>query len=167
MPGFRVTKYDPQLRDASGAFLGDDWISVSDIGKAYGGRTLTRSEYLLVELKYVAAVVAFMEVVRVDELTISDLERRDALQARLGDLGCADVLENGRIVRGTQLECVVRAALREAAWFRLSGSNGAYVHFGFDYYMYVGSTLPVLHFPKLPTGLFAERMASPYWADEE
>lgn len=165
MPGFRVTKYDPQQRDASGAFLGDDWISVSDIGKPYGGRTLTRSEYLLVEDKYVTAVVEFMEILSVDELIIADLELREVGEDNLPDHGCTHALVNGRVVRGAELECVVRMALREQAWFRLNGRAGFYVHFGYDYYMYIGASVSVLHYPKLPPGLFAERMESPYWPD--
>jgi len=46
---YRVTKYDPSLRDARGAYSADDWTSVTDIGHAFGGVTLTDTEYQRIE----------------------------------------------------------------------------------------------------------------------
>jgi hypothetical protein len=38
----RVTKYDPALRvGGRGAFTGDDWTSVSDVGRTFDGVVLT------------------------------------------------------------------------------------------------------------------------------
>src|SRR5262249_56008880 len=42
---FRVTKYDPRFRDSRGAYMREDWIAMSDIGKSFEGVTLTASEY--------------------------------------------------------------------------------------------------------------------------
>ena len=37
MSGYRISKYDPWLRDERGYFTGEDWTSFSDIGKEYLG----------------------------------------------------------------------------------------------------------------------------------
>lgn len=57
---FRVTKYDPAHRDRHGAYTRDDWISVSDIGRAFAGVVLTETEYRRVEDAYTTAAVAFL-----------------------------------------------------------------------------------------------------------
>ena len=45
MVEYRVTKYNPASRDASGAYVADGWTSVTDIGGAFGGVVLTENEY--------------------------------------------------------------------------------------------------------------------------
>ena len=40
--------------------------------------------------------------------------------------------------------------------------TGAYVHFGYDYYMYLGSDVPGATLGLLPTGLYFEKMDSPH-----
>jgi len=42
---YRVTKYDPAWRDASGAYIVDEWTSVTDIGRAFGGRPDSHARY--------------------------------------------------------------------------------------------------------------------------
>lgn len=39
---FRVTKYDPSLRAEGGAYFGDDWTSINDIGRTFRGRQQLR-----------------------------------------------------------------------------------------------------------------------------
>jgi hypothetical protein len=46
---YRVTKYDPALRDARGAYTADEWIQFKQIGSAFGGVVLTEGEYLRIE----------------------------------------------------------------------------------------------------------------------
>jgi len=72
---FRVTKYDPALRDASGAFTGDEWTSFDDIGETFSGVTLSGASYRCVEDSYVAAATAFMREAGVKSLVIAGLER--------------------------------------------------------------------------------------------
>jgi hypothetical protein len=38
---FRVTKYNPELRDRAGAFTAHDWTSITEVGSAFNGRVLT------------------------------------------------------------------------------------------------------------------------------
>jgi hypothetical protein len=45
---YRVTKYDPAHRAASGAYR-DEWTSFSDIGRSFGGVILTVEQYQRIE----------------------------------------------------------------------------------------------------------------------
>ena len=67
---YRVTKYDPVLRDATGAYTSDDWTAVTDIGCAFGGVILTEDEYRRVEQAYVDSALAFIREGRLSSLTV-------------------------------------------------------------------------------------------------
>ena len=43
---YRITKYDPTLRDAEGRYLPWTWTSYSDIGRAVNGCALCPAAYL-------------------------------------------------------------------------------------------------------------------------
>lgn len=45
MRKYRITKYDPALRNEDGWYMPDDWIDWSDIGKTYNGNMLDACEY--------------------------------------------------------------------------------------------------------------------------
>jgi hypothetical protein len=48
---YRVTKYDPALRDERGAYTGDDWTMFDQIGETFSGVRLTLSTYLDLEAR--------------------------------------------------------------------------------------------------------------------
>ncbi len=154
MFGFRVTKYDPALRDARGAYTRDEWTVVSDIGQSFGGVVLTEAEYRRVKDAYATAIVAFLREAEVPSLAVSGLENHAAVPlpfAEDSSLGLAEVGE------------VVRSMLREEFWCRLEAA-GAFVHIGWDYYMYVGIPRPCPGAEGLARqlGLFVEPFRSPY-----
>lgn len=166
MSGYRVTKYDPALRRADGAYGRDEWTSVSDVGSSHDGETLTCARYLAVEDAYVDSVHRFMQVVKVMCMRVVDLEITGevaALPEPLVDEASARLhrVSDGQQVAGEQLDWVVRLALRELLWCRLEGERGFYVHFGYDYYMYIGSDCELVP-PPLPEGMYAEVHSSPY-----
>jgi hypothetical protein len=61
---------------------------------------------------------------------------------------------------------VLRALLREEYWCKLE-SDSAYIHVGYDYYMYVGVPAECREAVAEATrlGLFVEPMQSPYEAN--
>jgi len=169
MPGFRVTKYDPAFRSSDGQYVRDDWTSIADIGCAFGGRVLDVTEYLRTETAYVTAVRLFMNCARLSVLVIRDLQVNSAPVEDLAESTAERIskVTDGTEVRGDDLDWIVRLALREAIWCRLEGSNGFYVHFGYDYYMYVGATESGLAASKLPPGIFAEDFESPWQREQD
>ncbi|NUT56621.1 MAG: hypothetical protein HOQ03_11665, partial [Thermoleophilia bacterium] len=58
---YRVTKYDPAQRDASGAFTGEDWTALSDVGKSFNGEQLSLSTYLDMEATHLVVVASFLD----------------------------------------------------------------------------------------------------------
>src|SRR5476651_1262643 len=75
MFGWRITKYNPQYRDDSGAYLKNEWTCYSEIGKTFEGKIFTFEEYLKIENAYIQAVLLFMECLNLDSLRISCLEK--------------------------------------------------------------------------------------------
>ncbi len=102
MQSWRVTKYDPARRDKRGAFIGDDWTSISDIGRSFGGVLLTREEYLRSEGLYVEAVLTFLREAGLRRLQVSKHEPRTG-----------EPLLDGTWVEGESLEELCRRNLRE------------------------------------------------------
>lgn len=167
MAEFRVTKYPPSNRDDSGRYLVDEWTSASEIGNSCGGRILTVQKYLSVEGAYVEAVRRFIAKARVVELQVVGLERHEVASPSPGAFRFTDEVEQdvsdlseGVWIRGVKLDAAIRAVLRELMWCRLETHSGVFVHFGYDYYMYIG--LPRgLPPPPAPPGMYVEECESP------
>ena len=152
---YRVTKYAPSLRDATGAYAGEDWSSRSHIGRVFDDRMLSEAEYLKIENSYLSAMESFLDEAGIESLELKGLEHYGAAGGgtlRGGNLSIAQSLEFARL------------ALREEAWGKLVVPGRAYVHFGYDYYMYIGvpltcdRSIAIAH----DLGLFVERFRSPY-----
>ncbi len=166
MSSFRVTKYDPANRDSNGHYLVDDWTSVSDIGNGFSTGLLSVEEYLRVESTYVATIQQLMTSVNVKSVQVEELERYDTLGHLPKELQLSSGQDAGALSAPMRLAVpdvgrAIRAVLRETAWCKLRGESGFYVHFGYDFYMYVGGDLVVGKI-SLPEGMFAEQMESPY-----
>jgi hypothetical protein len=151
---FRVTKYNPAHRDASGAYTRDEWTSVGDIGRAFAGVVLTETEYQRVEDAYVEAALAFLREAGVMSLVVAGLENPARLPLPFAD---------GTVLGLPDVAVVIRRVLREDFWCRLEGAD-ALVHIGWDYYMYVGVPLscPGAEAWVRQLGLFVEPFLSPY-----
>jgi hypothetical protein len=157
---FRITKYDPTNRDRSGAYLADEWISKSQIGRSFGGVNLTPTEYQRTEDAYITAAMAFVQESGGDSLRIIALENHQGYE----ETGLQ--LQNGVTLHRTEVGRVCRLILQEKFWCRLEDDAGRFIHFGWDYYMYVGVTAPCDHAKALAEslGLFVEALPSPHHA---
>lgn len=172
MYSFRVTKYDPARRDERGAFRDPDWTSHADIGRVIDGETLLLDDYLAVESTYAAAARAFFQEAGCPPLIVIELETHDP-SPRTVELGLTDVLEpvvrHGDRIGDNEIERLCRLNLRELVWCKLEAEpRSFYLHFGYDYYMYVGTEAPSEDVIRrvVASGLFVEPMRSPY-LDEE
>jgi hypothetical protein len=164
MVAYRVTKYNPELRSPTGIFTGGEWTSVSDVGKMGIWRP-TLGEYMRVEDGYVEAVRGFQVLSGESSLFVRDFEAGRGLghlpealvEESRAHLAC---MSEGAELAGEDLAWAVRLVLRETAWCRLESAR-LFVHFGYDYYMYIGGPT-TLGVPQLPAGIFAEAFESPY-----
>ena len=151
---YRVTKYDPALRDGRGAYIADDWTSVKDVGRAFGGVVLTDAEYRRVERAYIDSAVAFLREGGLNSLTVKGLENPKEVALEV---------DEGSVLSLERLGDVIRKILREEFWCRLECSDG-FAHFGWDYYMYIGvpHRCPKAEHLAEGLGLYPEEFASPY-----
>lgn len=147
MSNYRLSKYRPDVSSH------DEWTSVSDIGRTHGGEALTHEAYLRMESLYLDAIADFIALADVAGLNATDVEQVPA--GEIAALADADGL-----LAGDTLREVARKVLREEMWCRLAGAKGTYVHFGYDYIVYLGSDA-VSHWSPA-AGLFVESMPSPY-----
>lgn len=164
MKSYRVTKYNPEFRDASGRHASDDWTSISDVGGLVQGRRLSMERYRLVEDAYVAAIARFMDAADLHALTLTDLEYHGDGEG-LPEPAQSESAEwvrtlplVGQVISLTEIEKIARLALREVIWCKMRGA-GFFVHFGRDYYMYIGLAAPP---PPVAPPLFVEVYESPY-----
>jgi hypothetical protein len=112
------------------------------------------AEYLKTEERYVSSAMHFARSAAVSELLPRDLER-------IG--GCTAVAENVPIDIGV-LPDVIRHILRESFWCKLERRPDFYIHFGYDYYMYIGSQRELSESVAFARnqGLFVEELVSPF-----
>jgi hypothetical protein len=146
--------YDPAYRDRRGAYTRDEWTSVGDIGRVFAGVILTEPEYKRIENAYAEAAIAFLTEAGISTLAVAGLENHAAARLSFAEGSPLELAEVGE---------VVRRVLREEFWCRLEGA-GAFVHIGYDYYMYVSVPGPCSNAAALSRdlGLFVEPFASPY-----
>lgn len=168
MYGWRITKYNPAFRDERGAYLKDEWTSVSDVGKSFAGVALTFEGYREIEDAYVSTALSFVSEAGLEALTVAHLETHRVSEAQAQD--SRDVAFDPRSARKGMalprgaIADVCRLALREILWCKLESGGGFYIHFGYDYYMYIGSPVPseeAIAYGRRQ-GLFVEEMGSPY-----
>ena len=150
---YRVTKYNPRPKP-HGAYMLDDWICVSQIGRTFGGVVLTKERYEQVESAYASAAVAFMKEAGTMALIASNVENYEKNPFAPGE---------GAIVQVEGLDDIIRRLLRAEFWCRLHGEE-SFVHIGYDYYMYIGVPHACPQSCELARsiGLFVEPFLSPY-----
>jgi hypothetical protein len=156
MHEYRVTKYDPSHRDDSGAYLRDEWTSFADVGRSFGGIPLTLNEYERIEAAYVRAAEQYLAESSTGTLSVHQLEDTRRLAPAFITEGASLPLE--------QVGGVLRGLLREEYWCRIQADSGAFIHVGWDYYMYIGVPYecPASQRAAEALGLFVEEFDSPY-----
>ena len=151
---YRITKYDPKFRDDRGAYTKGDWTSFSDVGGKFGGVILSKEEYLHTESAYIGVAMRFLVEDNVPALYARDVENR---------FNSGHAPAKGSLISNNQLPAICRAVLREEFWCKLE-AGGRFLHFGYDYYMYIGvkrrceASIEAAH--KL--GLYVEQFDSPH-----
>ncbi len=151
---YRVSKYDPKLRNAKGHYIPTEWTFFAQVGKRVGGRVLSMAQYLKTEAKYLEVLEAMLR-----EADILKLEPRG-----FQPMSCPARERRRRTVTVAQAIGLARLALRERHHGTLVVPWRAYVHFGWDYYLYVGLSRPTPEALGVARslGLFVERCPSPY-----
>ena len=154
MHQYRISKYDPSLRSPSGAYRLDEWTSRADIGKTFGGVLLTEERYLCTEQAYLETAATFLGEAGITELKVVGLENHGQ---------CPTAPLDGSSIKTEDVPVVLRSLLREDFWCKLE-CESAFIHVGYDYYMYIGTSVDCAGATAFAQGnrLFAETFKSPY-----
>src|SRR5215813_163012 len=151
---YRITKYDPRKRDAQDRYLADEWTRYTQVGESIANHVLTMDEYLRTEKAYVDAAMNILAECGVQALVVRSLENG------AGNKPVSFGLREGAPVSGDSLREALQSLLREEFWCRLEDDHGSYVHIGWDYYLYNGSTKRPLALASVENaranGLFVE-----------
>ena len=149
---FRVSKYYKNLD--TGMPLPNLWTSISDIGQIFGEHHLTYAEYEQVERRYLQLIEQVCLALDIPQLQITSLEN---------PFNICPYPNNSLVYDLEQIVDIARDCLREKYWCRLQ-SKKLYFHFGYDYYLYIGSPFDFFQMSTFASrvGLFIEEIKSPY-----
>lgn len=150
---YRLSKYDPRLRDSSGSYLGDEWSGPHQLGEEIAGVKLTPDILDETINRYLYVIEAFAGESDVRQLTVIGLNEgapRDRYWAEVGE---------GSVVSVHQAIDLVGSELRGAALgAALEDADRFYVHVSDYMYVYLGSHVecPAAVAEAQRVGLFAE-----------
>ena len=165
MNEYRITKYNPIYRNFEGNYCNDEWTSYSDIGKNYNGELFAFANYIIVENKYIDAIVSLMNK-KTNSMTITGLEKNfDNFDANTSEemIILYNELKEKCLIDIINIPTLCKLVLREYVWVRLT-SPQMFIHFGYDYYMYIGINYECKDILEKieKSGLFVEQLQSPY-----
>ena len=165
MYNYKVFKYKIKNKNE----IINEWTSISDIGKIYNGKQFKYEEYIKTENSYIKVILMFIKLNNIKTITIDELEisNNDKLIYDEYDIQIKVLIKkvkNKMKIKTSDIELFIRAILREQIWAKLASSDEFYIHFGYDYYMYIGSKAePQKEIEQIEKmGLVIEKQLSPY-----
>ena len=124
----------------------DSWTSISDVGRMYKGREFTFNDYCKTEQAYIRFLTSLFEYLHVQKIKLVHLEVYDdypplPMYDQDGVLTkWHNKIFNNMSLTLEEIQYVVPLILRENAWGTLYHKRTkTYIHFGYDYYVYVNS----------------------------
>jgi len=176
MNKYRVTKYDPKNRNKEGHYMYDHWTELGDVGKTLEGELVTPDAYLKVEEDYVKAVIDILNVSNQTHLRLIGFDEKlfkgflkENKKEWFHDASFENIVLSEDLKIGiNDIPTIIRLNLRNYLHATLEIKDRYYVHFGYDFYMYVGA-------PKLSqktidkineSNVFIEEFWSPYYSPE-
>ncbi|MEN2467804.1 hypothetical protein [Ornithinibacillus sp. JPR2-1] len=160
MYSWRVTKYNPLFRNRDGSYQNDEeWTCFSEVGLK-----VSMEEYVRTEQLYINAISSFMEDIGLDHAYLLALEQWSDEVNKQNAKEFLSKIWVGKTISVQEIQALAGLTLRNAIWCKIGNKKDFYVHFGNDYYMYIGARKDckkaideVTH-----SGLYVERWESPY-----
>lgn len=151
MKEYRISKYNPKNR-VNDKYSIYEWTSMSDIGKTFDTGLLSYIQYKKVELAYINCCIDIINQAGILELAVCNAEYYDK------NIGFSKIVSRENDIRE-----IIMCCLQEKCWVKLEAKN-FFIHFGYDYYMYVGTNLPepLIGDISHKYALFCEEIPSPY-----
>ncbi|OCT13441.1 hypothetical protein A8709_17700 [Paenibacillus pectinilyticus] len=171
---WRITKYNPIFRNDAGHYLLNEWTCPSEIGNVIDGELFTLEQYLIIEHAYVETLIAFLNEKRQYFLRVIQAKKRSVSHEEktslLYDHEFDEInIKEDKIVNINEIRIICKMILRNLADCQFFSSDNFFVHFGWDFYMYIGSSQKSeagIEF-AIKNGLFVEQMDSPYHFEEK
>lgn len=172
---WRITKYNPDFRDENGHYTRvEDWTSPYDIGKTFNGQAFTFEQYLRVESAYINTILMFIKESKVKSLRVIWLENHKSKVQRKWQFLYEDEfqhiqLEEDMVINLEDIPTICKMILRELIYCQLLVKDQLFIHFGWDYYMYIGTNYQstVAIDLAINNGLYVESFQSPYYLSQE
>lgn len=171
---WRITKYNPIFRNDQGHYLLDEWTCPSEVGKIINGKQFTLDEYLRVEAAYLDTIIRFLHennirslrLIQVSNIEMTEKDKSSILYEKEFD---EVMLQEDRVVNVHEIRTICKMILRNFAYSELFLKDEFFIHFGWDYYMYIGSNQKSLTAIEFATNqrLFVEECVSPNYVKEE
>ena len=142
-----IVKYQPNLYDDQGGYVGDEWTSISEIGNSFNGEKLTLEKYLEVENHYVNTILDILNKTGAKYLTIGHLESVNLINQKITPINAellsfAKGVEAGQRIGIDKIPLIIKLCLREYMYVVLVNlKRDLQIEFGYDYYMYVHTQL--------------------------
>lgn len=151
----------------------DEWTCPSEIGKVIKGNEFTFEQYLIVENAYIDTIMEFLKAVeqqtlraiQVSDRSISQEDKRSVLyEQEFSDIGIKEDMTYSII----EIRTICKMILRNYADCQLYAKDHFFVHFGWDYYMFIGSSHDSYQAIKFAESknLSVEECTSPYYFEE-
>ncbi|MFZ0443661.1 MAG: hypothetical protein WAM95_03215 [Bacillus sp. (in: firmicutes)] len=160
MNSWRITKYDPLTRDDDGSYLNlEEWTCFSEVGTK-----VSMEEYQKQEEKYLHAITTFIAEMGLKRVYVTALEQwSDEVRNQNAEEFLSKIWI-GKTVTVQEVRGLAKLTLRNAIWCKLGFKKQFFVHFGYDYYMYIGASEGCAKAKEVvkETGLFIEDFQSPY-----
>ncbi len=116
MTEYRITKYNP-INRIDGVYMKDEWTSVSDIGKVFGGTMLSEDVYLKTEQAYIDCCIELIEKAKISKLYIKQAEYY-----------AENIHFPSSISKAQEIRQIIIACLREQCWLKLTYKD-FFIHF--------------------------------------
>jgi hypothetical protein len=130
----------------------DEWTSFSDIDNPK--YNLSLEKYLEIENAYLEAIKKVLKLNKATNFIFKNVENNTSFQVPKESNNADKIIE------------IATKCLREELWCKIMSPHKLFIHFGYDYYIYIGSTKElsteiISEIEKL--GLFVELIdKSPY-----
>jgi hypothetical protein len=159
MKTWRITKYDPSKRNNNVYLDEEEWTSFSDVGTKVDIETYTKTE-----LAYVNTIVETMQELELSTLILEELEVSIDEIKDQNIVRFLSKIKKGKSVNTEEIKELAKLTLREIIWCKLNYKEKLFVHFGFDFYMYIGTNEENINLRKKnkKTELYIEKFESPY-----
>jgi hypothetical protein len=170
---YRITKYDKSKRDENGYYIGEDqWTECSDIGRIINGKEVLLGDYLDTETKYIDAALNLFDASDLPHLRLTSIGTTDHFSGvplphnknlKEPEFDNIAFMED-HIVQPNEIPTVIKMILRDFGWAKLEFKDAFFIHFGCDFYMYIGTVkTPKSILEEIEkNGLFVEERPSPF-----